>query len=240
MATIPLGFAAIYLATWKLKAKWRKLGEKPLTLRFRFVRHGNRPDHVWILGSSLSQEHLGYFGGLVFVGAFISWETRAKFPVINLDLFSKNRTFALSSLAALINYSATFAVTFMLSLYLQYIKGMTSHASGLVLMAQPLVMAAFSPIAGKLSDRIEPRRIASLGMALTAAGLFAMSLLETDTGIAFIVADLALLGFGFALFSSPNMNAIMSSVDKRFYGIASGTVGSVRLLGLCSAWGSPR
>jgi hypothetical protein len=40
-----------------------------------------------------------------------------------------------------------------------------------------------------------------------------------------------ILGFGFALFSSPNMNAIMSSVEKRYYGVASGSVATMRLLG---------
>ena len=142
-----------------------------------------------------------------------------------------NRAFAFSCLAALINYSATFAVTFILSLYLQYIKGFDPSAAGLVLIVQPLTMAVFSPIAGKLSDRIEPQKIASAGMAVTAAGLLGLSFLSFQTSLLYIVSDLLIIGFGFGLFSSPNMNAIMSSVEKKSYGIASGVVGSMRMLG---------
>jgi MFS family permease len=92
-------------------------------------------------------------------------------------------------------------------------------------------MAVFSPLAGKLSDRIEPRVIASLGMALTTLGLILLALITHNTTLLYIVISLMVLGFGFALFSSPNMNAIMSSVAKRYYGIASGSVGTMRVLG---------
>ena len=134
-------------------------------------------------------------------------------------------------MAALINYSATFAITFLLSLYLQYIKGMSPQIAGTVLVAQPVMMAVFSPLAGRISDKIEPRKIASTGMAVTAAGLFLFVFLDRETAIARIVCTLLMLGLGFALFSSPNMSSIMGSVEKRFYGIASGAVATMRLLG---------
>ncbi|HEX9899696.1 MAG TPA: MFS transporter, partial [Candidatus Methylomirabilis sp.] len=142
-----------------------------------------------------------------------------------------NAVFTFSNLAALINYSATFAVTFLLSLYLQYTKGLGPRDAGLILVSQPLVMAAFSPIAGRLSDRIEPRTVASLGMAFTVLGLVLLAFLGEGTPLAFIVATLVILGFGFALFSSPNTNAVMSSVDRRLYGVASATLGTMRLSG---------
>jgi MFS family permease len=93
------------------------------------------------------------------------------------------------------------------------------------------MMAIFSPYAGRLSDRIEPAKIASTGMAILTIGLLLLTMIETDTPVLFLVAILALLGFGFALFSSPNVNAIMSSVDKKFLGVASGTLGTMRLVG---------
>jgi MFS family permease len=169
--------------------------------------------------------------GALALAAFVKWERRTASPVFEVKLFIENRTFAFSCLAALINYSATFAVTFLLSLYLQYIKGFTPQTAGLVLISQPIVMAAFSPLAGRLSDRIEPRVIASLGMSLTMAGLVLLACVADNTVLIFIIASLMILGLGFALFSSPNMNAIMGSVDQRYYGIASGSVGTMRLLG---------
>ena len=170
-------------------------------------------------------------GGIAAIGVFAWWETRVAQPVFEVRLFTRNRVFAFSCLAALIHYSATFGVTFLISLFLQYIKGFAPQDAGLIMIAQPVMMTLFSPFAGKLSDRIEPRVIASLGMGITSAGLLLLSTVSAGTSAGFIIACLMTLGFGFALFSSPNMNAIMSSVEKKYYGIASGSVGTMRLLG---------
>jgi MFS family permease len=158
-------------------------------------------------------------------------------PIFDMNLFKQNRVFAYSNLAALINYSATFAVSFLLSLYLQYTKGFGPTKAGTILISQPIIQAIFSPFAGRLSDKIEPRIVASMGMALTAAGLFSLTFLTQDTTVTFIIASLILLGFGFALFSSPNTNAVMSSIDKRFYGVASGTLGTMRVIGMMLSMG---
>ena len=170
-------------------------------------------------------------GGTLGLAAFVWWEHHTPSPLINLSLFLKNRVFAFSNLAALINYSATFSVTFFLSFYLQYIKLLSPAVAGTILVTQPVVQAVFSSYAGRLSDRIEPGRIASAGMAITAGGLFLLSLLSADTSLTYLIGTLILLGLGFAFFSSPNTNAIMSSVTKPYYGVASGTLGTMRLVG---------
>ena len=146
---------------------------------------------------------------------FIKFEMKTPKPVINIRLFAENKPYAFSNLAALINYCATFAVSFLLSFYLQYIKGFTPKDAGIILIAQPIVQALFSPVAGRLSDRIEPAIVSSIGMALTTAGLAILFFLSEQTGLLFIIISLIFLGFGFALFSSPNANAIMSSVEKK-------------------------
>lgn len=169
--------------------------------------------------------------GIIGIAIFINWELKVKAPVLDMNLFRGNNVFTFSVLAALINYSATFAVTFLLSLYLQYIKAITPQDAGLILVAQPIVMVVFSPLAGRLSDKIELRIVASIGMAFTTIGLFLFSFLNERTTLEFIVASLIIIGFGFALFSSPNTNAVMSSVEKKFYGVASATLGTMRLTG---------
>lgn len=168
---------------------------------------------------------------IIGLAVFVKWETKARYPVLDMNLFLKNMVLTFSMLAALINYSATFAVAFFMSLYLQNVKGFDPQTAGLILVAQPVVMAAFSPVAGRLSDKIEPRVVASAGMAFTTAGLLLLSFLNAATPVEYIVASLIILGFGFALFSSPNTNAVMSSVEKRFYGVASATLGTMRLTG---------
>jgi len=156
---------------------------------------------------------------------------------VNLSLFRTNRVFALSNVAALINYSATFSVAFVLSLYLQYIRGMSPRSAGLLLVAQPMVQAFVSPWAGRLADRFEPRLVASAGMAICAIGLFMLCTLDANTSFYLIVLKLALLGFGFALFSTPNTTAVMNSVEKRFYGVASGIQGTMRSVGQAMSLG---
>ena len=92
-------------------------------------------------------------------------------------------------------------------------------------------MFVLSPIAGRLSDHIEPRIVASIGMAFSALGLLMLIPLSTDTSLAYLIACLVMLGVGFGLFSSPNTNAVMSAVKKKYYGVASGIIGTMRLLG---------
>ncbi|UOD35689.1 MFS transporter [Deferribacteraceae bacterium V6Fe1] len=171
---------------------------------------------------------------ILAVGLFIALvqiEKRAKYPIIDFNLFKTNITFTFSNAAAFINYSSTFAVSFVLSLYLHYIKGLHSQYVGMILLFQPLMMALFSPFAGRLSDKIEPRIIASIGMGLMSLSLFIFSTINFQSNILFIAFTLALLGLGFALFSSPNANAIMSSVEKKDYGLASALLGTMRLTG---------
>ena len=229
---IPVGLFIILLIIFRLKGEWTGAeGEK-------FDISGSLIYGIAIVAIMYGISALPAISsvGLLIIGVlalitFVNWEKKIQSPVFEVKLFIENRTFAFSCLAALINYSATFAVTFLLSLYLQYIKGLAPQIAGVVLISQPIMMAIFSPLAGRLSDQIEPRVIASTGMALTTVGLILLSFVGNNTVLVFIVISLMILGFGFALFSSPNMNAIMSSVDKRFYGIASGSVGTMRLLG---------
>ncbi|MEQ8174349.1 MAG: MFS transporter [Syntrophomonadaceae bacterium] len=174
-------------------------------------------------------------GGLLLLLVFMAFELKIDHPILQASLFSHNQAFTFSNLAALINYSATFAISFLLSLYLQLVIGYNSGQAGLILLVQPVIMAVFSPLSGSLSDHIEPRLVASLGMGLSTLGLFGLAFVSANTHIGLIIALQVLSGLGFALFSSPNTNAVMSSVQPRFYGIASSTLGTMRLVGQASS-----
>jgi len=232
LAIVPLGLATIAFILWKLKGEWA--GAKGEKFDFGGSLIYSLALIAIMYGFSVLPAMLGIclvVAGVLGILAFIKWEMKVESPVLDINLFRNNRVFAFSNLAALVSFSATFAVAFLLSLYLQYVKGFGPGDAGLILVSQPVVMAIFSPLAGRLSDRIEPRIVASIGMTLITTALCLFIFLTEKTTLQFIIASLILLGFGAALFSSPNMNAVMSSVEKRSYGVASGTVGTMRLVG---------
>ncbi len=168
---------------------------------------------------------------LILLFIFIKYEERQAAPVVNVKLFESNHAYAFANLATLINYSAASSVAFLLNLYLQYVKGMDAKTAGFILMAQPLVMVTFAPLAGRLSDKVDPGRVASIGMGLTMAGLVLFSFINQDTPLLYIIISLVVIGGGYALFSSPNTNAVMSSVERKYYGTASSIVSTMRQMG---------
>jgi EmrB/QacA subfamily drug resistance transporter len=231
-ATVPIAAAALGLTLVRLKGEWAEARGEGFDFKGSIIFGSGLV--ALMSGFSRLPSVLGFAltgAGFLALAGFVLFELRARTPLLDLRLFGKNRIFAFSNLAALINYSSTSAVAFLMSLYLQYVKGLPPQKAGLVLVAQPIVMALASPFAGKLSDRSEPRVIASLGMALSASGLVLFSFLGSSTSFGFIVGSLVCLGLGFGLFSSPNTNAIMSSVEKRHLGIASAALGTMRLSG---------
>jgi EmrB/QacA subfamily drug resistance transporter len=175
--------------------------------------------------------------GLMGMVWFVMVELKTPFPVLNIQLFKGNRVFAFSNLAALINYAATFAIGFLLSLYLQYVQGLSPRDAGMLLIAQPLVMTLFASISGRMSDKYNSNELSSIGMGIIVVGLFLLTFIDAFTTHGFIILCLVILGAGFGIFSSPNTNSIMSAVDKRYLGIASATVGTMRLTGQMMSMG---
>jgi EmrB/QacA subfamily drug resistance transporter len=232
VANALLGGFIIPLVLWRLRGEWAEArGE-------RFDIPGSILYSISLIvimyGFSTLPAIQGMWTILLGVSAlvaFVLWELRVKNPLLDISLFRHNTVFAFSNMAALINYSATSAVTFLLSIYLQYIKGLNPQTAGFILISQPVVMALFSPLAGRLSDRIEPRVVASLGMTFIVIGLALFAFFGGETSLLMVTINLVLLGFGFALFSSPNTNAVMSAVEKRWYGVAAATLATMRLTG---------
>jgi len=232
LVNVPLGLLVITLIFWKLKGEWvGAQGEK-----FDFVGsviYGMTLAAIMYGISLLPDLSAIWFivAGVIGIWTFGRWEARVSCPVFNMALLRHNTVFTFSNIAALINYCSTFAVGFLLSLYLQYTKGLSPQNAGLILVSQPIIMSLISPIAGRLSDRFEPQLLATIGMMVTFIGLIFFAFLSADTSLSVIIFGLIVLGIGFAVFSSPNTNAVMSSVEKRFYGISSATLGTMRLIG---------
>ena len=174
-------------------------------------------------------------GGLLLCVLFVTVERKAADPVIRVTMFSHDAVFTLSNLSALLNYGATFAISYLVSIYLQIVMGYSSQAAGLILIVMPAVQAAFSPLMGRLSDRIPPYKLASAGMALCVVGLVLFSMLTVTMPIWHIIVTMIIVGFGFALFSSPNTNTVMSCVNKEDYSVANSILATMRTVGHSSS-----
>jgi len=235
---VPFGIISLILINRKIKTEWAEAsGEK-------FDWLGSIIYGIalfsFMYGFSQLPSVLGWAcvtTGFIMAVVFVIAENRIPCPVFDIRLILKNRVFAFSGLAALIHYSATNATGFFMSLYLQYLKGFDARTAGLIMISQPFAMMVLSPVAGKLSDKKNPGIIASIGMGLTAFGLILLCFVKETTPIPVIIFMLTLMGIGFGLFSSPNSNAIMSSVEKHYLGVASGILGTMRMVGQMMSMG---
>ncbi len=229
---VPMGIISLILIRTKMKREWAEAKGESFDWTGSIIYGISMAALMYGFSRLPSVEGWAITAtGVVLMPLFIMWEKKAVHPLFDVTLISHNRIFAFSSLAALIHYAATSAIGFFLSLFLQYIKDLGPREAGFVLMSWPLTMALFSPAAGKLSDKYNPGMLASTGMGITSAGLIMLCFLNEQTPVASIVAILVIMGVGFSLFSSPNSNAIMSSVEKRQLGNASGMLGTMRNVG---------
>jgi len=173
--------------------------------------------------------------GIIVTVVFVVHEKRVKDPIISIDLFTHNMAYTASNLAALLNYGATFAIGYLMSIYLQVVMQYSSQTAGLILIVQPVMMALVSPTMGKLSDRVSPYKLAALGMSLCTLGLIIFAFITEAYPLWLIIVALIISGLGFGVFSSPNTNAVMSCVDKQDYGVATSVLATMRSLGHTSS-----
>lgn len=227
-----LGFFIIAGVIFMIKTEWREAKNEKLDYSGSFIFMIS----VFLLMYGFSE--LPSLRGIVMAAVgllsmigFIVFELKTETPVLNIRLFRDNRVFAFSNLAALINYASTFAITFILSLFLQYVKGLQPRDAGLLLITQPAVMAGTAFFAGRLSDKVDPRFLSSLGMGIIVVGLIFLCFLDQNTGNVFLISSLVIVGLGFGSFSSPNTNSVMGSVEKKYLGVASATVSTMRVMG---------
>jgi EmrB/QacA subfamily drug resistance transporter len=233
-----LFLVSFFLILWKLKGEWSEAkGEKfditgsaVFVVSITLLLYGFS-DIPATLGIILTV--VGVLGMMVFVRL----EMKMKNPLLNIRVFQKNRVFIFSNLAMLIRYCAAFAISFLMSIFLQNIQGFEPSEAGAVLVVISVVIVFFSPIAGRLSDKHEPRKVAALGMAFSFVAVLLLIFINDRTSLWYIIPVLALSGLGVAFFASPNTNAIMSSVERQFFGVAAGTQGTMRSTGMMMSMG---
>ena len=229
---LPLVILVAFLTIWKLKGDW-KSEVKP-----QFNWAGSLIFAIWailvLLGISAMPSWQGAFCLALSCG-FAYWffynQSRATHPLVKVNALRANKVFSYSLISAFLLYSATFPITFLLSLYLQYIKGISPVFAGQFLIVQAVTMAILAPVAGRLSDRYEPRLLTTFGCLCVAVGFALLLRIGFDTPNSYVVVSQLLFGIGFGFFSSPNNNAALGSLKNAGLGIASAILNLSRMLG---------
>jgi len=188
-----------------------------------------------ILGEDMGYWHPAIVAGLLvsllsFL-AFIAVERKLEAPLLQLKIF-QNRLFSLSIFCSFISFVAISCSSIILPFYLQNALLMSPSQAGLMLMVSPIIMSVAAPLSGSLSDKIGSEILTFFGLSLTSVSLFLLSGLNEFSVIPVIIAFLALMSIGNAMFQSPNTSLIMSNVPRNMLGIAGSVNALIRNLGL--------
>jgi len=172
----------------------------------------------------------------LLIGLFFFFESNPATRLIGTDIF-KNRVFVFSGAAMLMVFIALISVTILMPFYLEQVKLLRPEQVGLFLMIIPVCGFILAPVAGYLSDKFQARIVATVGAAAIFAGFLFIRQLDSQTGIWGIIAPLAIIGCGMAIFSTPNTSGIMGSVNRQQIGRASGMIATLRTLGIALGTG---
>jgi MFS family permease len=238
LVNIPIGVLVILLSLWMLKEPARTTRPRPfdvsgavafvIGLSALLVALTLGEEWGWTSPALLA---LLTMAAAAFAGFIFIERRKGRDAMLDLELLTGNRLFAMANISALLNYTSYFGVSFLLSFYMQRVLGYSLFLTGMVLLSMPLVMSFLSPIMGWASDRIGSRVLSSGGMVLIAAGLLLLGTIGEATSALQLVLYLAVLGLGMGMFSSPNTSAIMGCVPREQLGVASGTLSTMRVVG---------
>lgn len=229
---VPIVLALLLLIKMRLSGEWKNTEKSKYdwwgTIIFAVF------SSTMVYGLSLLPSLLGVLMlgiSAISLALFVVHQSRSRRPLIRVQMFRESRLFSMSLTTSLLMYGSNFPLVFLMSLYLQYVKGFSPSHAGQIILLQALSMAIIAPFSGKLADRFEPRLISTLGCAIVACGLLVLSLMNTQTSAAYIASSLLLIGFGFGLFSTPNGVAIMGAAHRNEVGVASATMNLARTIG---------
>ena len=228
---VPFFVLCIALMIWKIPGDWKTYeNDKIDSIGYLIYGIGIL---LFIYGFTTLMTSIGkvcVLIGFILLIIFGYYETKVNTPAFNMRLF-KNMKFTSSNVAALCSYLAVAAITTILNYHFQYVRGWNAQMSGLILIITPIIMAIMAPNAGKLSDRIHPQKLAAIGMSIATVTLLILIFLDANTPIYLIVIAMVLQGIGMGLFTTPNTNAIMSSVPPKETPNASAAQSAMRTIG---------
>ena len=164
--------------------------------------------------------------GSLLIG-FIYWERRSNHPMLDLDLF-RRRIFALGTSASFFAFLAGTAVFSMMPFFLQDVIDLSPRAAGLFIAPAALGFAVAGPLAGRLADRLGPRRVEFAGLGMLAISLFFLGRLTVETDASIVAVAMALQGMGMGMFYTPNTASVLSVVEQSRFGVATAFLNMTR------------
>ena len=229
---VPFSMIACALIVINLKGEWKS--QSPTRVDWL----GGLIFAIWssafFIGVSTLPGKLSYL--LLGIGAaglvlFYYQQVNSKHPLVRFRAIMDNHVFFRSLMASVCVYASNYPLIFLFSLYLQFNQGLSPHDAGQIMVLQAITMAILAPIAGRLSDRFEPRIIATGGCLIMASAFGMLDLITDHTSLYYIAGCLMTLGFGFGLFTTPNNNAALSAIDRERLGIATALLNLSRVVG---------
>ena len=228
---IPFLILCVVLMILKIPEEWKTYEDSKIDA-IGYILYGVGIS-LFIYGFTNLMNNFGFISvviGLILLIIFGYYELKIDTPAFNMNLF-RNMKFTSSNIAALCSYLAIASLTTILNYHFQYVRGWNAQMSGLMLIITPIIMAIMAPNSGKLSDKMHPQKLAAIGMTITTAALLILIFLDADMPLYLIVMAMILQGIGMGLFTSPNTNAIMSSVPPNETPNASAAQSAMRTIG---------
>jgi EmrB/QacA subfamily drug resistance transporter len=235
---IPIGIAAIALTLRKVDESrdphdfgidWAGMltFSGSLFLLVLSLIEGN--DHGWTSTRIVAQ----LVGSLVLLLAFLAIEVRKSHPLFELELFKKP-AFVGASIAAFSLSASMFALFLYITLYIQNILGFTPLEAGLRFLPITLLSFFAAPIAGKLTERYQPRWFLGGGLFLISIGILLMAGIDEQSKWTFLLPGFAIAGIGIGLVNPPLASTAVGVVPPQRAGMGSGINSTFRQVGIAT------
>jgi EmrB/QacA subfamily drug resistance transporter len=166
----------------------------------------------------------------IALAGFVAIEQRVRAPMVDFAFF-RSRTSAGANLVGFLVTFGMFAQFFFITLYLQNVLHYSALQTGLRFLPATIVIIIMGPIAGKLTDRVGPRSLMTMGLLIVAAAMLIQSRITVHTGYGLLLPGFILMGLGMGLVMSPMSTAAMNAVDRAKAGAASGVLSMSRMVG---------
>jgi DHA2 family multidrug resistance protein len=161
---------------------------------------------------------------------FIANELTVKHPILDLRIL-KNRNFGMANIMLFIFGLAFFGNSFLLPLYLQNSLGYTALQAGLVFFPVGIIQAAMSPIAGWMTDRLNPKIPIFIGILLTFFSMYLYKNLSLTTEHGSIMLPLVIRGFGLGFMFIPLSTIAINDISREKMAQATGLFNTIRQVG---------